>query len=55
MSELDSEHREVRVQPQKRGGSGVVIAIIVAVTLVSLACIAASTAIVYMFFQNPPW
>jgi len=55
MSELNSEPREARVHPPQKRGSGVIIATIIAITLVSLACIAASTLVVYMFFQNPPW
>jgi hypothetical protein len=33
----------------------VAIAAIVAATIVVLACIAASTVIVYVFLQNAPW
>jgi len=40
--------------PRKRG-SGVAIALIIACTIISLACIAATTVTVYVFLQNPPW
>ena len=53
MSELNSASGQVRA-PRKRG-SGVAIAAIVAITLVLLACIAAFTLVLYVFFQNPPW
>jgi hypothetical protein len=53
MSELNSESGQERA-PQKRG-SGVAIAAIIAATIVVLACIAASTVVVYVFLQNAPW
>jgi hypothetical protein len=53
MSELNPEPGQVQV-PRKRG-SGVAIAAIIATTIVLLACIAASTVIVYAFLQNAPW
>ena len=53
MSELHPEPRPVQA-PRKRG-SGVAIAVIIAATIVTLACIAASTFVVYWFLQNPPW
>ena len=41
--------------PQRRRSSGVTIAVIIGLTLVSLACIAASTFLIYEFLQTPPW
>jgi hypothetical protein len=53
MSELNPE--PVQVQAPRKRGSGVAIAAIIAATIVLLACIAASTVIVYAFLQNAPW
>ena len=53
MSEFTPEPRPVH--PPRKRGSGVAIAAIIATTIVLLACIAASTVIVYAFLQNAPW
>jgi hypothetical protein len=53
MSEFDVESRPV--QPPRRRGSAVAVSVVIAVTIVALACIAATTVILYVFFQNPPW
>ena len=54
MSEFTPEPARIPEPPRKRG-SGVAIAVIIALTVVTLACIAASMMIVYFFLQNPPW
>ncbi len=36
-------------------GNVVAIVGIIAATIILLACIISTTAIVYAFFQNPPW
>jgi hypothetical protein len=41
--------------PQRRRGSGVTIAVIIALTIITLACIGSSTYLTYIFLQNPPW
>ena len=53
MSEFESEPRPVR--PPRKRATGVAIATIVAITVVILACIAATTLIAYVFLLNPPW
>jgi hypothetical protein len=53
MSEFSVESREAR--PPRKRGSAVAIAVVIAITIVALACIAASTVIVYAFLQNAPW
>jgi hypothetical protein len=41
--------------PQRRRSSGVTIAVIVALTIITLACIGSTTYLTYIFLQNPPW
>jgi len=41
--------------PRRARGSGVTIAVIVALTLITLACIGAGTYLTYIFLQAPPW
>jgi hypothetical protein len=41
--------------PPRRRSSGVTIAVIVSLTIITLACIGASTYLTYIFLQNPPW
>jgi len=53
MSELGSEPGQVGSPRRQR--SGVAIAAIIAATIVMLACIAASTVVVYAFLRNAPW
>ena len=55
MSELDSEPRETPTPSSGIQGNAVAIAIIAAVTIVTLTCIAATTAITIAFFVNAPW
>jgi hypothetical protein len=55
MSEFDSEFREQPTYAPRIQGNVVVIAIIVAVTIVTLTCIAAATAVMIAFFVNAPW
>lgn len=55
MSELDSEPRETPTHSPRIRGNTVAIAIIAAVTIIVLTCIAAATAITIVFFMNAPW
>jgi len=58
MSDANSEIPKVeRFEPQASKNNDSVIAIvsIIAVALVSLACILSCTLMAYMFFSNPPW
>ena len=41
--------------PQRKRGSGVTIAVIICLTIISIACIGATTYLTYVFLQNPPW
>jgi hypothetical protein len=54
MSEFTPEPARIPEPPRKRS-SGLAIAVIIALTVVTLACIAASTLVVYLFLLNPPW
>ena len=55
MSELNSESREAYTRSPRGMGGAVAIAITAAITIVTLACIVAGTAITIAFFRNPPW
>jgi hypothetical protein len=55
VSEFPSEPKEVPTHPPQRRGSGVAITLIIAATIIALACIASATVILWVFFQNPPW
>ena len=53
MSELNTESGPV--YPPRKRGSAVAITLIIAAAIVMLACIAASTVVVYAFLRNAPW
>lgn len=58
MSDANSEIPQVeRFEPQTRNDNDnmIVIVSIIAVCVVSLACILSCTLMAYMFFSNPPW
>ena len=55
MNELDSEPRETHVHSPRGLGNTVAIAIIAAVTIITLTCIIAGAAILIAFFANAPW
>ena len=55
MNELPSEPREAPIRPLQKRVNWVLIALIIAATIVALACIAAATVVLWTFFRNPPW
>jgi hypothetical protein len=55
MSELNSVPKETPVHSPGIQGNTVAIAIIAAVTIITLTCIISATAVMIAFFVNAPW
>lgn len=55
MSEINSEIAQSNVETTESAGNSVAIAAIIAIVIITLACILSCTVITVAFFINAPW